>query len=311
MLSRVADSLYWMSRYFERATHCSRVLEANYSLMLNPGKLSTEQRWQNIMSHLGLDEESARIEPQAAIMKLMSDHDLPSSIVSCVTSARENASQVREEISSEMWERLNQLYHEVVQTAANMYSDSDVMRLFMTLREGGYKFIGVTDASMNHGEGWHFIQLGKYIERTSSLPLLLAAVFSAQEGADDLDWVGLLTSCSAFEAYCKVYTADLKGEQVAEFLLLNPEFPYTARYSTEKMQHALEGIRRTSPGRRFSEIERIGGRIHASLAYAQIDDIMSRDFERFLANIIEQCQSLHSAVHAAYIDYPIESAFEA
>jgi uncharacterized alpha-E superfamily protein len=218
---------------------------------------------------------------------------------------------VREEISSEMWERLNQLYHEVVQTAANMYSDSDVMRLFMTLREGGYKFIGVTDASMNHGEGWHFIQLGKYIERTSSLPLLLAAVFSAQEGADDLDWVGLLTSCSAFEAYCKVYTADLKGEQVAEFLLLNPEFPYTARYSTEKMQHALEGIRRTSPGRRFSEIERIGGRIHASLAYAQIDDIMSRDFERFLANIIEQCQSLHSAVHAAYIDYPIESAFEA
>jgi uncharacterized alpha-E superfamily protein len=311
MLSRVADSLYWMSRYFERATHCSRVLEENYSLMLNPGKLSTEQRWQNIMGHLGLEGEAVRIEPQAAIMKLMSDHELPSSIVSCVTSARENASQVREEISSEMWERLNQLYHEVVLTAANMHSDSDVMRLFMTLREGGYKFIGVTDASMNHGEGWHFIQLGKYIERTSSLPVLLAAVFSAQEGADDLDWVGLLTSCSAFEAYCKVYTADLKAERVAEFLLLNPEFPYTARYSTEKMQHALEGIQRTAPGRKVAQIERIAGRIHASLAYAQIDDIMSRDFERFLGSIIDECQSLHSAVHEAYIDYPIESAFAA
>jgi uncharacterized alpha-E superfamily protein len=153
--------------------------------------------------------------------------------------------------------------------------------------------------------------LGKYIERTSSLPLLLDAIFSAQQGADDLDWVGLLTSCSAFEAYCKVYTADLKPEQVAEFLLLNPEFPYTARYSTEKMQHALEGIRRTSPGRAVAAIERIAGRIHASLAYAQIDDIMSRDFERFLGNIIEQCQSLHAAVHEAYIDYPIESAFGA
>ncbi len=311
MLSRVADSLYWMSRYFERATHCSRVLEANFSLMLNPGKLSTEQRWQNIMGHLGLEGEAVRMEPQAAIMKLMSDNQLPSSIVSCITSARENASQVREEISSEMWERLNQLYHEVVHTASNMYSDSDVMRLFTALREGGYKFIGVTDASMNHGEGWHFIQLGKYIERTSSLPLLLDAIFSAQQGADDLDWVGLLTSCSAFEAYCKVYTADLKPEQVAEFLLLNPEFPYTARYSTEKMQHALEGIRRTSPGRAVAAIERIAGRIHASLAYAQIDDIMSRDFERFLGNIIEQCQSLHAAVHEAYIDYPIESAFGA
>ena len=311
MLSRVADSLYWMSRYFERATHCSRVLEANYSLMLNPGKLSTEQRWQNIMDHLGLDAEASRIEPQAAIVKLMSDTELPSSIVSCITSARENASQVREQISSEMWERLNQLYHEVVQTAANMYSDSDIMRLFSALREGGYKFIGVTDSSMNHGEGWHFIQLGKYIERTSALPLLLDAVFSAQQGADDLDWVGLLTSCSAFEAYCKVYTADLKPEQVAEFLLLNPEFPYTARYSTEKMQNALDAIRRAAPGRQVAAIERIAGRIHSSLAYAEIDDIMSRDFERFLANIIEQCQSLHSAVHEAYIDYPIESAFEA
>jgi uncharacterized alpha-E superfamily protein len=279
--------------------------------MLNPGKLSTEQRWQNIMGHLGLDGESARMEPQAAIIKLMSDTELPSSIVSCITSARENASQVREQISSEMWERLNQLYHEVVQTAGHMYSDSDVLRLFMAVREGGYKFIGVTDASMNHGEGWHFIQFGKYIERTSTLPLLIDAIFSAQQGADDLDWVGLLTSCSAFEAYCKVYTADLKPEQVAEFLLLNPEFPYTARYATEKMQHALDGIRRTTTGRRFAGIERIAGRIHSSLAYAQIDDIMSRDFERFLANIVEQCESLHAAAHEAYIDYPIESAFEA
>ncbi len=311
MLSRVADSLYWMSRYFERAGHCSRVLEANYSLMLNPGKLSTMQRWQNIMGHLGLDDESARTDPQSAIIKLMSDHDLPSSIVSCMTSARENASQVREQISSEMWERLNQLYHEVVQTSSNMHSDSDVTRLFTSMREGGYKFIGVTDASMNHGEGWHFIQLGKYMERTTCLPLLLHAVYSAQQGADDLDWVGLLTSCSAFEAYCKVYTADLKPEQVAEFLLLNPEFPYTARYSTEKMQDALAAIQRAAPGRQVTSIERIAGKIHSSLAYAQIEEIMSSNFDGFLGNIISQCQSLHSAVHQAYIDYPIDSAFEA
>jgi uncharacterized alpha-E superfamily protein len=300
-----------MSRYFERAGHCSRVLEANYSLMLNPGKLSTMQRWQNIMGHLGLDDESARTDPQSAIIKLMSDHDLPSSIVSCMTSARENASQVREQISSEMWERLNQLYHEVVQTSSNMHSDSDVTRLFTSMREGGYKFIGVTDASMNHGEGWHFIQLGKYMERTTCLPLLLHAVYSAQQGADDLDWVGLLTSCSAFEAYCKVYTADLKPEQVAEFLLLNPEFPYTARYSTEKMQDALAAIQRAAPGRQVTSIERIAGKIHSSLAYAQIEEIMSSNFDGFLGNIISQCQSLHSAVHQAYIDYPIDSAFEA
>jgi len=244
-------------------------------------------------------------------LKLTSDTSLRSSIVSCITSARENASQVREQISSEMWERLNQLYHEVVQTTAVMNLDTDVQRLFTAVREGSYKFVGVTDASMNHGEAWQFIQLGKYMERTLALPLLLDAIFSEAEGADDLDWVGLLSSCSAFEAYCKVYTADLKPEFVAEFLLLNPEFPYTARYSAEKMHAALDAIGRASSARKAAQIERIAGRLHSSLAYAQIADIMSRDFHRFLRSIIEQCHNLHSVVHETYVDYPIETAFEA
>jgi uncharacterized alpha-E superfamily protein len=313
MLSRVADSLYWMSRYFERANHCARVLEANYSLMLNPGKLSTERRWQNIITHLGVGPGAAEIEPQTAILKLLADATNRSSIVSCITSARENASQVREQISSEMWERLNQLYHEISQTTSRMGvdSDADVQRLLRELREGSYKFVGVTDATMNHGEAWQFIQLGKYMERASALPLLLDAIFSAAEGADDLDWVGLLASCSAFEAYCKVYTADLKPDLVAEFLLLNPEFPSTVRFSTERMQTALESITRASSARKATQIERIVGRLHSSLAYVQIGDIISKDFRAFLRSIIEQCHNLHAAVHVAYIDYPIETAFEA
>jgi uncharacterized alpha-E superfamily protein len=311
MLSRVADSLYWMSRYFERASHCARVLEANYNLMLNPGKISTEKRWYAVLAQLGLGDEAAALDPQAALLKLMSDASNSSSIVSCITSARENASQVREQISSEMWEGLNQLYHEVVQASAGIHDDSDVTRLFAAIREGMYKFSGVTDASMNHGEAWQFIQLGKYMERTSALPALLDAVYSTSEGADDLDWVGLLSSCSAFEAYCKVYTADLQPPLIAEFLLLNPEFPYTVRYSTEKMTEALEAIKKVSRARRAGQIERIVGRLHSSLAYAQIDDIISKDFPRFLKSIVDQCQKLHSAVHEVYIDYPIETAFEA
>ena len=110
------------------------------------------------------------------------------------------------------------------------------------------------------GEAWQFIQSGKYMERTFALTLLLDAIFSAAEGADDLDWVGVLTSCSAFEAYCKVYTADLRPKQVAEFLLLNPEFPYTVRYSTERMRAALDTLTRLSSTRTASQIERIGGR---------------------------------------------------
>ncbi|HEX4170537.1 MAG TPA: alpha-E domain-containing protein [Bryobacteraceae bacterium] len=311
MLSRVADSLYWMSRYFERADHNARVLDANYNLMLNPSKVSTEQRWQRITASLGLGAEATELEPMAAMIKLISDSQIRSSIVSCISSARENASQVREQISSEMWEQLNQLYHEVSHSASNLGPRAEPQRFISVIREGSYIFHGVTHATMNHGEAWQFIRLGRYLERAGALPSLLDAVFCASSGADDLDWVGLLSSCSAFEAYCKVYTADLKPERVAEFLLLNPEFPYTVRFSTEEMQMALEAIARSSSTRKGAHIEKIIGRLRSSLAYAQIDDIMSKDFQRFLRSITEQCNSLHAALHEIYIEYPVQSAFEA
>jgi uncharacterized alpha-E superfamily protein len=310
MLSRVADSLYWMSRYFERADHCARVLEANYNLMLNPSKVSTEERWQRIMASLGIAPTEGGIDPQTAMIKLTSDPDDESSIVSCIAESRENAGQVREQISSEMWERLNRLYHYVTQ-ASRLETDSDPLRLVAAVREGSYQFRGVTAATMSHGEGWQFIQLGKYMERSCALPVLLDAYFSTAGQADDLDWVGLLASCAAFESYCKVYTADLKPESMAEFLLLNPEFPYSVRYAVERMNEAIAAVSKRAFLHETGPIDRLAGRLRAYLAYAQITDIMSGGLHRYLDQVIEQCKSLHAAVHATYIDYPIQSALEA
>jgi uncharacterized alpha-E superfamily protein len=311
MLSRVADSLYWMSRYFERADHCARVLEANYNLMLNPAKASTEQRWRRITGSLGLGAQADILDPHTAMTRLTSDAGTRSSIVSCIATARENASQVREQISSEMWERLNQLYHETGQARASAEPDAEPLRLVGAVREGSYTFYGVTDATMSHGEGWHFIQLGRSMERAVTLSALLDAYFSASAGADDLDWVGLLASCVAFEAYCKVYTADLAPGRVAEFLLLNPEFPFTVRHSADRMQAALDAISESSSSRKTALIDRIIGKLRSSLAYAQIEDIMARDMHAYLNSVIEQCRALHAAVHDVYIEYPIETALEA
>lgn len=310
MLSRVADSLYWMSRYFERADHCARILEANYNLMLNPSKPSREQRWHRITASLGLRLEPGT-DPHRSIAQLVGEPANRASIVSCITSARENASQVREQISSEMWERLNQLYHEVTQPTMRTEIDAEPLRLITALREGAYKFQGVTDATMNHGEGWQFIQVGKYMERARGLSVLLDAHFATAVDTDDLDWVGLLSSCSAFEAYCKVYTADLHADRVAEFLLLNPEFPYSVRYSAEQMHRALHSLADISSTKKASRIERVIGKLRSSLAYLQIEEIMARDLHPYLSSVIEQCNSLHAAVHEVYINYPIESAFEA
>jgi uncharacterized alpha-E superfamily protein len=263
------------------------------------------------MASLGIAATASGIDPQMAMIKLTSDPDEESSIVSCIAESRENAGQVREQISSEMWEGLNSLYHKVTKASANLEADTDPMRLVVAVREGSYQFHGITDATMNHGEGWQFIQLGKYMERSCALPVLLDAYFSRAGEADTLDWVGLLASCAAFESYCKVYTAELRADSVAEFLLLNPEFPYSVCYAVERMSAAIAAISQTSFTKASVRIERIAGRLRASLAYAQIAEIMIGEVHRCLHDVIEQCESLHAAVHMVYIDYPIQSALEA
>src|SRR6202051_2128916 len=116
MLSRVADSLYWMSRYFERADNAARVLKATYGLILNPAKFSTEERWFRAVSSLAPGAASNNVDPQRILFSLVADPEGAFSIVKCIGGARENARQVREEISSEMWEHLNRLFHDVTGT---------------------------------------------------------------------------------------------------------------------------------------------------------------------------------------------------
>src|SRR3954452_1817809 len=241
MLSRVADSLYWMSRYFERADNCARTIEATHSLMLSRGEFAHDQRWYRALTGLGLPADARDQDPQLAIGRLAVDRQIRSSMISCVAGARENASQVREEISSEMWEQLNRLYHEVVQ------SEAGVMRLVGAVREGSYSFYGVTETTMSHGEGWRFVQLGKFTERACAVSLLVDAYFSGTTPADDLDWVALLASCAAFDSYCRVFTADLQPNRIAKFLLMHPDFPYSIRYSVERMHQSLEAIIGQSP----------------------------------------------------------------
>ena len=309
MLSRVADSLYWMSRYFERADNCARVIDATQSLMLSRALVGTDQRWYRALACMGMPPDACDDEPQEAITRLATDMSNRSSIVACISAARENASQVREEISSEMWEQLNRLFHEVARFDIEPQDDVAVIRLVAAVREGSYSFYGVTETTMSHGQGWRFVQLGKFTERACAVSLLLDAYFSTQGTADDLDWVALLASCAAFDSYCKVFTADLQPHRIAQFLLVHPDFPYSVRYSVERMHEALEAILADSPTGQRGRIERAIGRLRASLAYTPVTELLSGDLHAFLNGVLEQCRALHAAVHEAYIDYPIEAAF--
>jgi uncharacterized alpha-E superfamily protein len=321
MLSRVADSLYWMSRYLERAEHTTRLLEVNLNLMLDESGANAERRWQRVLIALGKPKDAKWSgDPYALTRSLTFDTEIKNSILSCIVGARENSRHVREQISTEQWHRLNRLFLRVtrpeLQTDA-FAADTDQQAEFLQqVMEAVHQFQGVTDSTMSHGEGWQFIQVGRYIERASATALLLEAYHEdlwsqpdrIPEANEYLGWMGLLRSATAFEAYCKVYTADLTPEQILEFLLLDPEFPHSLRFSIDSLQHALEAIHGEAGKSRAEPLRRLGGRLQASLSYSSVDEILNGDVVAYLRSIQSQCRDIHNMIYELYVDYSIQAA---
>ena len=321
MLSRVADSLYWMSRYLERAEHTTRLLEVNLNLMLDESAASAERRWQRVLLALGNPKDVEWTgDPYALTYELTFDTAHKGSILSCIISARENSRHVREQISTEQWHRLNSLYLEVTRPGiggeADSFKSERQGEFLQRVMEAVHQFQGVTDSTMSHGEGWQFIQVGRYIERASATAKLLEAyhedLWKLPEqlpgGNEYLDWMGLLRSATAFEAYCKVYTADLSPEKILEFLLLDAEFPHSLRFAIDSLQHALEAIHAESGKNRAMQLSMLAGRLQASLSFSQVDDILEGDVIAYLRNIQAQCDEIHESIFELYVDYSIQTA---
>ncbi len=314
MLSRVADSLYWMSRYLERAEHTARLLDVHLNQMLDQTPGSANHRWERLLSSLRTSLPTGSIY-DAYILTHALTFDLANtaSIVSCIGAARENARQVREQISSEMWEQLNRLFLHVKRTDQATFWTTEPHEFFQVVKQGAHLFQGITDATMSHGEGWQFIQVGRAIERAGATAALLDVHFTdfltrhPTETVDYLAWVGLLKSCTAYEAYCKVYTADIRPECIAEFLLLNAEFPRSVRFAVGVIHTALQAIASTT-GRNAGRAERLVGRLHAALDYDQVEEIMDGSMHSYMENIQRQCSQIHTALHQIYISYPIDSS---
>jgi uncharacterized alpha-E superfamily protein len=328
MLSRVADSLYWTSRYLERAEHTARLIDINMGLMLDRSRVSAERRWQRVLAVVGSaqglgwnEDAERRDEPDrwvgvtALVHSLCFDTTRHASITACVFAARENARQIRDEISTEQWQRLNGLFHEISRLRTAAPSERNLAEFLPTIVDGVHLFQGVTDTTLSHGEGWHVLRAGRYLERAWSLTTLLDVyereVFLA-EGTDDagayLEWVGLLRICTAFEAFCRVHTAELTHERILEFLLLDPDFPHSVRYSVDALHNALEAVQQTTRTPRGAELMRVAGRLKAALGFAQIGEILARDPVRYLRGILEQCREIHDLIYAVYIQYSVETA---
>jgi uncharacterized alpha-E superfamily protein len=292
-------------------------VDVHLNLMLDQATVTQDRRWGRVLASLSHPIPKDRMVSSGLVAEsLIFDQDVTSSIVSCIMSARENARQVREQISTEMWEQLNRMFHAVRETSFADTRNAHPVEFLEAVKDGALTFHGMTDSTMNHGEGWQFIQIGRYLERAKSVATLLDVHFSEfyraierpPDASDHLEWIGLLRACAAFEAYCKTYTADLTPDRIAEFLLLNPEFPHSVRFAVEMLQLSLNSLPEATATRKGGRVSRLAGRLRASLSFTQIDEIMSAGIHMHLENVQRQCSQIHSAAYQGYIDYPIDSA---
>jgi uncharacterized alpha-E superfamily protein len=293
MLSRVADSMYWMSRYIERAENIARFIDVNALLTMELGDAVHEQ-WGPLVAVTG-DEADFRenygdATTRANVMRFLTfDETYPNSIMSCLSNARENARIVREYISTAMWEQLNKFYlmvHDQAKLDTPLEAESD---FYAEVRAGSQQFVGVTDGTFSHGEGWHFARLGRMLERADKTSrildvryfLLLPQITDVGTPLDIVQWSALLRSASALNMYRAAH-GRLQPNKIAEFLLLDPDFPRAVRHCADAAESSLRSITGT-PQRTFrNSAEQKLGRLRAELDYTSIDDVLNEGFHEFI-----------------------------
>jgi len=314
MLSRVAESIYWMNRYVERAENVARFIDVNLNLSIDLGTGLGEQ-WAPLVYITGdqehFIERHGAPEKRQVIEFLSFDAENPNSILSCLRSARENARTVREMISSAMWEELNKFYL-MVRSAANERGTLEPgFEFFEEIKLASHLLYGITDATMSHGEAWHFGRLARLVERADKTSrmldvkyfLLLPAVSEVGTPLDTLQWSALLKSASALEMYRKRH-GRITPTQVADFLMLDREFPRSMHFSLLKAEESLLAIT-GSPGGTFrSAAEQRLGRLRAELDYTHIDEIIAGGLHEFIDRFQIKLNQVGDAISETFFAQP-------
>jgi uncharacterized alpha-E superfamily protein len=307
MLARVADSLYWVGRYVERAEHLARLS----SVMLNTALDRTEagaQAADLARAALGDREPAGDNHPFDAARNLVLDRERGGSVVVSLSMARENARQVRDQITSECWERLNMLYLRATGTGAERDFDFNAPDFLQEIIADLHLFKGAADATMSHGEGWRFMVTGVHLERAQLIARLLRVCFSGPQGGvidDHLALVSLLRMACALEPYLRVYTADLNYRYILEFLLFDEDFPRSIRHSTA---HIEEQLKRLSKGREIGRGDpaRLAGRLNARLMFTDLEEVEASGAHTILSAVEAECTAIHQAMFETFVAYPLE-----
>jgi uncharacterized alpha-E superfamily protein len=283
MLSRVADSIFWMHRYVERSIAATRLVDVSLYLQVDADTM--HEAW---------------------------DLWNPKSVIACIVMAREAARGIRDSLSTEMWEQLNTLYLWLTAQDVSTQAEEDTALFFRRVREGAQFFQGLTDATMMHAEHWHFARLGMYLERADNvaralnlLGHLLEVDTAGTPGTDStIRWLAVLRSCGSAEAYARYYSLRVEPARVVEFLLLNPIFPQSVRFSLNAAHDSLRAIADDSEllgGLSSNLAIRALGRLQARLEYAAVDELIEGGLQAFLDDLQSRIADASDQVTALYL----------
>jgi len=316
MLSRVANSLYWMSRYIERAENIARLVDTNLQLLLdfqNFDEKRLAQYWLPIIQASGDEEAFFKLHSKAtgaAVSEfLVFEAANPNSILQCIRQARENARMVRDQITTELWEELNGLYLFVNSAEAREVCLRNPSDFFGQIKASSLLVVGISYATLTHNEGWWFIEAGKFIERADKTSRILDVRFQTlpEKGlpgsisqTETVEWSSILHSCSAWDAYKTIYGADVHPKHVAEFLVLNEDFPRSIRFCAGELNRALRRLSGVHEGRFLNDAERLAGRLLAELQFSTVEEIFQKGLHRYLDEVQAKLNDIGDALFNAY-----------
>jgi uncharacterized alpha-E superfamily protein len=313
MLARVADSLYWIGRYIERAEHHSRLCDVMLTAALDQNDAGVTVARRAASAVVDVKAVMGAEATMGAARSLVLDRRNERSVVTSLARARENARQVRDQITSETWERLNLLYLRVVSPTADRAFVRGPSAFLQSIIADLHLFNGAADATMSHGQGWRFLLLGIHLERAQLIARLLNVCYGDQLAKspleDHMTQVSVLRMACGLEPYLRVYTADIDSRLLLQFLLFDLEFPHSVRFCIERMEEHLRNLAPPGAAAARSRPERLAARLSGTLEFADLEETLAP--AALLSAVAQECSAIHHAIIETFVSYPLEQRLQA
>lgn len=305
MLRRAADSAFWLGRYVERAEALARMVDVHFHSNL---ETTTDDRWESILAIAGMDEDfhgRYRTADEASVLHFLAfDPENPSSVMSCLKAARENARAIRGQISGEMWEAVNRWYLDLREWDVAQVERKSAFDFFRRVKQGSHLFHGAALRTQAKGDAREFLKVGGFVERADGTARILDVKASTLTSDEDVHgWTVVLQSVGALEAFVRENRHGVHPESVTDYLVLSPSFPASILFCVSNVEASLRAISGNLAPVPANVAERCAGKLYRDLLYLTAAEISDVGVHDFLEDVQKRCAEVGDAVWETYLSY--------